>query len=60
MQIPKMCDMNEFDLCVLFGNILDNAVEACERLQHKERYCNQRQFINIHTTLQVFIEKNAV
>lgn len=49
VQIPKMCDMNEFDLCVLFGNILDNAVEACERLQHNERYCNQRQFINIQS-----------
>jgi len=32
VQIPKVCCMNEFDLCVLFGNILDNALEACERL----------------------------
>ena len=36
MQIPKGCCINEFDLCVLFGNILDNALEACERLQHGE------------------------
>lgn len=47
VQIPKICYINEFDLCVLFGNILDNAVEACERLQHNEPYCNQWQFINI-------------
>lgn len=47
VQIPKICCINEFDLCVLFGNILDNAVEACERLQNNEPYCNQRQFINI-------------
>lgn len=47
VQIPQICCINEFDLCVLFGNILDNAVEACERLQHNEPYCNQRQFINI-------------
>lgn len=29
-QMPKGCCINEFDLCVLFGNILDNALEACE------------------------------
>lgn len=34
VQIPKDCSINEFDLCVLFGNLLDNAVEACERLNN--------------------------
>lgn len=34
--MPKGCDINEFDLCVLFGNILDNALEACKRLQYDE------------------------
>lgn len=47
VQIPKICYINEFDLCVLFGNILDNAVEACERLQHNEPHCNHCPFINI-------------
>lgn len=47
VQIPQICGINEFDLCVLFGNILDNAVEACERLQHNELCCNQQQFVNI-------------
>ncbi len=47
VQIPKICCISEFDLCVLFGNLLDNAVEACERLQHNEPYCSERQFINI-------------
>lgn len=42
IQIPKVCCINEFDLCVLFGNILDNALEACERLQPDES-----SFINI-------------
>lgn len=32
VQIPKSCPIHDFDLCVLFGNILDNAVEACERM----------------------------
>lgn len=43
IQIPKACCIHEFDLCVLFGNILDNALEACERLQSAE--CS---FITIH------------
>ena len=42
VQIPKGCCINEFDLCVLFGNILDNALEACGRMQG-----NENRFINI-------------
>lgn len=42
VQIPKACCMNEFDLCVLFGNILDNALEACERLQ-----CGEPRYVSI-------------
>ena len=42
VQMPKDCCINEFDLCVLLGNILDNALEACGRMQQEE--CR---FINI-------------
>ena len=42
VQIPKEYCINEFDLCVLFGNILDNALEACGRMPGGE--CR---FINI-------------
>lgn len=42
VQMPKGYCINEFDLCVLFGNILDNALEACGRMQRGE--CR---FINI-------------
>ena len=37
VQIPKPCPMEEMDLCVLFGNLLDNALEECERLPEKEK-----------------------
>ena len=33
VQMPKGCCINEFDMCVLFGNILDNALNACGRMQ---------------------------
>ncbi|MBD5106007.1 MAG: sensor histidine kinase, partial [Lachnospiraceae bacterium] len=28
VQIPKSCSIDEMDLCVLFGNLLDNAVKT--------------------------------
>ena len=42
VQIPNMCCINEFELCILFGNILDNALKACERLT-----CGEDRFVNI-------------
>ena len=36
VQIPKERRINEFDLCVLFGNILDNALNTCGRMQRGE------------------------
>lgn len=47
VQIPKRCHIDEFDLCVLFGNILDNAVEACERLQRKDQGQGVQPFIRV-------------
>lgn len=32
VQVSGNCGIEEFDICVLLGNILDNALEACERL----------------------------
>ncbi|MDE6014197.1 MAG: ATP-binding protein [Acetatifactor sp.] len=42
VQMPKGYSINEFDLCVVFGNILDNALEACGRMR-----CDESCFINI-------------
>ena len=39
VQMSGLDGIDEFDLCILFGNILDNAVEACERLGNgRERF----------------------
>ena len=59
VQAPKEGDINEFDLCVLFGNILDNAIEACERLR-----CDEYRFIHVQarTVKQCFLleVKNSI
>lgn len=49
VRIPKQCGIKEFDLCVLLGNLLDNALEACERLQRKgvEKEQGERLFIRV-------------
>ncbi len=47
VQIPRQCGLNEFDVCVLFGNLLDNAVEACGRLQEQEGHGDAGCFIHI-------------
>lgn len=35
--IPENLDVEPMDLCVIFGNALDNAIEACDRVENEER-----------------------
>ncbi len=37
-QVPQNISISEIDLSVLIGNLLDNAMEACEQLPRKERF----------------------
>lgn len=41
--VPKEMAVSEVDLCVIIGNLLDNAIEACEREPEGER-----QFIRVY------------
>lgn len=34
IQIPENLKVDAVDLCVIFGNALDNAIEACEKLEN--------------------------
>lgn len=36
--IPNNLPMSDVEICVLIGNILDNAIEACEKLPEVERF----------------------
>ena len=35
IQIPEKLKVDAVDLCVIFGNSLDNAIEACEKLENQ-------------------------
>lgn len=34
VEIPKSISISDFDICILFGNLSDNAVEACLRVDN--------------------------
>lgn len=38
VEVPESLRLNEFDLTVILGNLLDNAMEACAELPEPERY----------------------
>ena len=42
MQIPRASGISEFDLCIIFGNLLDNALEACERVAGEGRFIHMQ------------------
>jgi len=36
--VPRELTVSEIDLCVLLGNLIDNAVESCETLDSEDRF----------------------
>lgn len=43
--VPGQLGMKEVDLCVILGNLLDNAMEACERQPENDK---EQQFIRVY------------
>lgn len=37
LQIPRNLVLDPIDICVIFGNALDNAIEACEKIESLEK-----------------------
>lgn len=46
VHIPPECPIDDFDLCVIFGNLLDNALEACRKMETESN-----RFITIHASM---------
>lgn len=36
--LPLKLHVSEIDLCIIIGNMLDNAIEACKKLEQEERF----------------------
>lgn len=49
IKIPSKININDFDISVIFGNLLDNAIEACENIQNETlRYIKIKSGIKGH------------
>lgn len=46
-QLPKEIRIPQMDLCVILGNLIDNAIEACDKMQQ-----NQRKFLRIYMCIR--------
>lgn len=46
--VPKEIEISDVDLCVLIGNLLDNAIEACEKTASSPHYEFDDAFIRIY------------
>jgi len=38
VQIPKQMMIDATDICIIFGNSLDNAIEACDKITSEDKY----------------------
>ena len=37
-KVPKQLKVSDVDLCTVIGNLLDNAIESCEKIQKEQRF----------------------
>lgn len=47
IKIPEVINIDDLDLCIIYGNILDNAIEACTRIEDK----NKEKFIDVKSNI---------
>ena len=64
IQIPENIAVDPIDICIIFGNALDNAIEACDRINNNDKkilltmaYQNESLYCKITNTAQVTEKK---
>jgi sensor histidine kinase regulating citrate/malate metabolism len=55
--VPKTMKVSDIDLCVLLGNLMDNAIEACQKCPKEEQFI--RLFIGRHKEMLYISVSNA-
>lgn len=46
IDLPEAMGIDDYELCTVFGNTIENAIEACQRIPEASPMC-QKRFINI-------------
>lgn len=62
LNIPEDININPLDLCVVLGNCLENAIEACDKLGdgNKKYISFSSQIVNTHIVLKIINSFNGV
>ena len=55
--VPESLNVSDIDLCVIIGNLLDNAIEACESIEDGEKFI--RIFIGMKNTQLYMVFTNT-
>ncbi len=50
--VPKAIDISDVDLCVLLGNLLDNAMEACIKEDNSKKFEFEKPFIRVYISVK--------
>ncbi len=56
--LPERLSIEDVDLCVLLGNLLDNALEACEKVTEEQRFLRIYMVVN-KSQLYVSVQNSA-
>lgn len=56
-KVPERISVEDVDLCVILGNLLDNALEACALVEEERRFL--RVYMTVHKSQLYFSVQNA-
>lgn len=63
IKVPEVINIDDLDLCIIYGNILDNAIEACNRIadQNKEKFIDiKSNIVKGYLTIKIVNSKDRV
>ncbi|BFK82384.1 sensor histidine kinase [Clostridium baratii] len=63
IKVPEVINIDDLDLCIIYGNILDNAIEACNRIadQSKEKFIDiKSNIVKGYLTIKIVNSKDGV